>query len=481
MESKLREKLPWLIGMAFFCAMLRPPFFGSLTPPDVSSPQDLRITYDVLIIFCGILVFAVYTPKKPTSLSVKPFGWFGVTAFVGAMVMNAGRFFFNDQIWVIASGAVLVALGFSFLAMGWISSVARYCRDLALPMFAASFVLSHLFGFFDLLPRDIEAAVVSFYPLLSSMFLFLSSRQGHEEMRVAQSSEEAPNQYFRRLQWLAMILVVAEIACGSLLRVSYAHGGTGYIPGPTTVQTYAGSAIIGIVAYLIVRRENNAFESVLIVGSVCLAPMLLSSIGFTFLPKVLLVPLVTGATSMFTVLMMGLASLWYRDDTMATERCAGAAVALYGLSVDTTFIFLPRVLGIHGSISQGQLLFVATSGIVVIALGVSFCLLALVILQKRELAEATEMAGAFGKAVTTADSGQVGDEIVRQFGLTEREGEVAKLIARGYTSKRIAEDLVISLGTVQSHSKNIYKKLGIHKKDELIEIFETEDARSRIR
>jgi NarL family two-component system response regulator LiaR len=43
--------------------------------------------------------------------------------------------------------------------------------------------------------------------------------------------------------------------------------------------------------------------------------------------------------------------------------------------------------------------------------------------------------------------------------LTEREMEVLKLIARGHTNSRIAEDLFITVGTVKGHVSNILSKL----------------------
>lgn len=43
--------------------------------------------------------------------------------------------------------------------------------------------------------------------------------------------------------------------------------------------------------------------------------------------------------------------------------------------------------------------------------------------------------------------------------LTERELEVLTLIAKGYTNQKIAEDLVISIGTVKGHVSNILSKL----------------------
>jgi NarL family two-component system response regulator LiaR len=43
--------------------------------------------------------------------------------------------------------------------------------------------------------------------------------------------------------------------------------------------------------------------------------------------------------------------------------------------------------------------------------------------------------------------------------LTEREMEILKLIAKGYSNDRIAEQLVISVGTVKGHVSNILSKL----------------------
>lgn len=43
--------------------------------------------------------------------------------------------------------------------------------------------------------------------------------------------------------------------------------------------------------------------------------------------------------------------------------------------------------------------------------------------------------------------------------LTEREMEVLKLIAKGYTNKKIADQLVVTVGTAKGHVSNILSKL----------------------
>lgn len=52
--------------------------------------------------------------------------------------------------------------------------------------------------------------------------------------------------------------------------------------------------------------------------------------------------------------------------------------------------------------------------------------------------------------------------------LTPREREVLALIGEGLTNKEIAEQLVISLSTVQTHYSNIIEKLGLNNRAELI-------------
>ena len=46
--------------------------------------------------------------------------------------------------------------------------------------------------------------------------------------------------------------------------------------------------------------------------------------------------------------------------------------------------------------------------------------------------------------------------------LTQREREVLKLIAEGYTNKKVAEYLFISLKTVEKHRSNLMRKLDLH-------------------
>ena len=63
-----------------------------------------------------------------------------------------------------------------------------------------------------------------------------------------------------------------------------------------------------------------------------------------------------------------------------------------------------------------------------------------------------------------------GLEVGEEFGLSSREIDVLRLLARGYSSARIQSELYIAAGTVNYHTRNIYAKLGVHSKQEVIDL-----------
>ncbi|MBQ9954854.1 MAG: helix-turn-helix transcriptional regulator, partial [Eggerthellaceae bacterium] len=67
------------------------------------------------------------------------------------------------------------------------------------------------------------------------------------------------------------------------------------------------------------------------------------------------------------------------------------------------------------------------------------------------------------------------DMFCREYGLSQRERDVFELLAKGYTSPRIQQELYIAAGTVNYHCRNIYAKLGVHSKQELITLFESSE------
>ena len=91
-----------------------------------------------------------------------------------------------------------------------------------------------------------------------------------------------------------------------------------------------------------------------------------------------------------------------------------------------------------------------------------------------------------GSTAATRDGAAFRDRFSKQmvavrefYGLSAREAEVAEFIARGNTVAHIAELLFVSENTVRTHSKRIYVKLDIHKRQELIDLVECFEPEGR--
>jgi len=95
---------------------------------------------------------------------------------------------------------------------------------------------------------------------------------------------------------------------------------------------------------------------------------------------------------------------------------------------------------------------------------------------KREIFEAVRTAVSGGKFFSSRVSSIIADGLVKRIAqpavtspsapagsrLTRRETEVLQYIARGYTNRKIAEELSLSFRTINTHRANLMQKLDIH-------------------
>lgn len=67
---------------------------------------------------------------------------------------------------------------------------------------------------------------------------------------------------------------------------------------------------------------------------------------------------------------------------------------------------------------------------------------------------------------------EVCDIVARRNDLGERARDVLVCLAQGYKASDIEEELYMARGTVNTHTNRIYKRLGIHKRKELLDLLE---------
>lgn len=69
--------------------------------------------------------------------------------------------------------------------------------------------------------------------------------------------------------------------------------------------------------------------------------------------------------------------------------------------------------------------------------------------------------------------------MVAAYRITPREADTLALLARGRNRRYISEELVISEETVKSHISNIYRKIGVHNQQELLDVIEVHVSKTR--
>ena len=52
--------------------------------------------------------------------------------------------------------------------------------------------------------------------------------------------------------------------------------------------------------------------------------------------------------------------------------------------------------------------------------------------------------------------------------LTDRESDVLRLVAKGYSNKAVARELGITISTVKTHLRNIFRKLDVEDRAQVI-------------
>ncbi len=113
---------------------------------------------------------------------------------------------------------------------------------------------------------------------------------------------------------------------------------------------------------------------------------------------------------------------------------------------------------------------------VTIATLVTFVLLgsALVLISNKNLPTGWGVAKPGGSASADTARASAVHALITECGLTPRESDIFTLLANGRNRKYISAELTITEETVKSHISNIYRKLGVHTQQELLDKVEAQ-------
>lgn len=488
MSGETKKTAICLVGLASLCAMFRAPFFGTLTVGVTSGFSELRVIYDLAIILLGCLLAALslLRVRKPSQgrrggIGLVPCAGVGLLAVASVIAISAGRATgVTNQGFYIAF-IIVLCIGFAALVTGWFHVLVGLPRDKITVMVTGAFVVSHIFGLLDAFPREWASMLSSSYPLIALIGLYLlrnapANRSAREPEPLLRSD------YLRAVQICTMILIFAELLCGAFLRSRWAHGGVNYAPNPRTIYSYLVSLGVGLVFLCIAWRSKTTSGCTLAIGSIGLVGFVLFVVLFAFASPQSFAPFVTALYSALLVYFMALVSLWGIDGRHAFISCAAIFLVVFGFAAGITSSIIPAIL-VYLQLTPADFLGpVGTAAGLAISLGMCVVLFVMTVVNRRLFMDRLDQGGGakHEEAVTEPDPSfelssderheYAMDMIAARYALTERERETASLMARGYTAKHVAEDLTVAVSTVKGYSKSIYRKMGIHRKDELIEI-----------
>jgi DNA-binding NarL/FixJ family response regulator len=211
--------------------------------------------------------------------------------------------------------------------------------------------------------------------------------------------------------------------------------------GMSGILVTTGYMLVGIVLYCTIA-EVSRFSGIpaalplsvcgaLTVGF-CLLGLALARPVSTLIPAELIGPLIIGCALLYLV-VLGAVSLLEHSRFSATERLGSM-----GRGVGDEMVFAAD------SASSGD----SADGIVV----------------SSDVSVVNETSDAF----TSCRSRDL--RRLEELGLSARECAIVPLVLRGRTLSRIGDDLHLSTSAVKYHIQSVYRKLGVHSRDELLQV-----------
>ncbi len=441
------------LGIGFYWAWIYSLFFRTSLAANLGSPSaDLQIK-TVLSLLGALAVFAVFffafRVIKPKRLGPILFAS-GFIASLGTLLTTATL----DNFVIFISGSLATGFGTGFLLVYWGKLYGSIDAKRASVRIALSLLIAIVTC---LVTANLETiattAVVSALPLLSALLLYCANTTA---ARHAEGAEPC----FAHFPFKLMVgLFACGLSFGFIMNLVLLTSGT---------VTYAMSAILvaDAIVTLIIAVMTVAARQGINFRNAYWVILPLMGLGFLLLPlfssteRLIAFFFARLGYSLFDVL------IWIRLSSVSSESGS-----------DTTHIFCGFRLGLDGGVILGNILGImlydfAFQHLSIISAVLVFLLIVILTITFNQKDIETSWGLLKGSQDVLPRWKRACQNIADRHQLTKRETEIMILTAQGRSVSYIAECLVISTSTVQSHSKNLYRKLDIHSRQELITLIE---------
>ena len=228
-------------------------------------------------------------------------------------------------------------------------------------------------------------------------------------------------------------------------------------------EKVAGFAAAGLVVGLLARREGERDLLETLVGFV-LPLLLVTFIVRPYLLDFVVDPIALGLIGFAreTGFALFLAAAWLALSTHARACGLPPAFAM------TLFAALAGASGLAGLYSLPVL------GAASTFVGAVLFALYLVIVVVASMAQRGRLSARDAQAIERQGFERFiearSDELAERFSLTPRERDIVVHLGRGHSYAYIAGELVVSENTVRTHVRNMYRKMGVSSREELLEM-----------
>jgi DNA-binding CsgD family transcriptional regulator len=421
---------------------------------------DDRITFAWLIALAsaaGVPLVLAWRLGRRRHLEARPgLVWPVAVLGSGATLTLSSLGMLAESPWVAYSSALVVGGCAGVLWVLWGERLACQKAKFTLGRVAPTYggFLLALIGVTYLAPGWLAPVIVAALPLLSGLLLCAQVREladCHPRLLPAKAATQGKN----TMVTVTVISFVVAFVCYYTVAI-VPWEALGAVPDAFTLGIVIGTVLILLFAVLqkTLRDRRSAFRVypwlMLLIVIACVMYLADDRLdGAAFL-------LAVAISSLFEILLtlyMGvLTQRGYAPPAIAFAL-SGSAIRLGICLGNGTALVYERVPGWHEALVRPTF---------VLLVAVVTGLLITMVRQEYAIEELTRSPKAESELAAIVNS------VAEEFLLSEREREIMALVGHGYTASAVAEKLVISPYTVNTHIQHIYRKLGIHKRSELI-------------
>lgn len=456
-----------LVGTAAIFAYYRSATFMGAVFADASTVEGaagwaVSPLMPLVALALAVAIMACGERPLPTSLSAPPLtvavGCLGALGVALGLLVRTGLLPWG---WTCMA-AVLCAVAFVYATILW---GAHLCAMGTVRM-VGTIVVGYMvaFGVFVVTRQTPAIQTCALLIPLASTLPWLLCPSTPETVPWTRASARAT--LHSPLLWLLLILLAASSAVRSLV----GEGGPPSVFRTWTCAVLSGSLVIawGVGAALGARNPGN--QETLVLRALALCGVLL---GVVFLVGVFpylaqgqetSVYLVASARAAMDALWIVAVCAWVRHNHLpAVPAFLAWGCCAWALQWLECYWALPHLLFGEANVLPQAVVAAAV------------LLLALALLALCGLLLLPTLRHAPGDTPAETAPQEKAPHRLAELGLTPREAEVALLFSQGFSIGGVAERLGMGKSTAQSHSKAIYRKLGIHTKDELIALVAGEE------